>query len=80
MVKPGTHAYLGQRSNAETALVSVVLPHAEAPPQTGALPSAIGISAHSARIATAANHILRIFNVGAERVLACAAAARGEEA
>src|SRR5580693_4930693 len=63
-----------QNSAAEAEEVSVDARHAEALLTTGALQSAIFNSANFSSIATDANGVIQIFNVGAERMLGYAAA------
>src|ERR1700686_2705734 len=62
------------KSAAEAADVNVDVRHAEALLKTGALQSAIFNSANFSSIATDANGVIQIFNVGAERMLGYAAA------
>jgi PAS domain S-box-containing protein len=62
------------KSVAEAADVNVDVRHAETLLKTGALQSAIFNSANFSSIATDANGVIQIFNVGAERMLGYAAA------
>src|ERR1700674_5439364 len=62
------------KSTAEAADVNVDVRHAEALLKTGALQSAIFNSANFSSIATDANGVIQIFNVGAERMLGYTAA------
>src|ERR1700720_2061502 len=62
------------KSTAEAADVNIDVRHAEALLTAGALQSAIFNSANFSSIATDANGVIQIFNVGAERMLGYAAA------
>jgi PAS domain S-box-containing protein len=62
------------KSVAEAADVNLDVRHAETLLKTGALQSAIFNSANFSSIATDANGVIQIFNVGAERMLGYAAA------
>jgi PAS domain S-box-containing protein len=61
-------------SNTDAADVNLDVRHTEALLKTGALQSAIFNSANFSSIATDANGVIQIFNVGAERMLGYAAA------